>query len=459
MATPLEILKAKKIENQQRMGSILTGGSGSAGSQIGRGLVGLAGALSGAFTDPDVKAYEDYQAQQDQFNQTQQAQGDGGAFTPAPYKPDYNPQADMSGMSPQLRQGVQSQNLIKNSSGASAEDTRKMANQLAAVNDPRAEIYFNRASELDSIETKKNELNVKNMAETGKRLSVSNLMIDPTNRELRQKAVVAGVSPSELNDISKLSLSAQSTAGKQATDLGFTYGTPEYQAKVKELLSVSNVGTTIINKIGGAPDSFLDALGKKTAEAFAVQGEDARTASIAMKGLSESAKLLNSGKVISGITGSFNLGLSKVLAEAGLIGTDSIEATESFFANQGRQVAQVIKAFGAGTGLSDADREYAQKIAGGEIKLDESSLRRLIQLGAKYSEQGINDYNTRVEDITRSNPEFASAIPKIEYEKVPSTSLLKDLPTSPNEIATNPETGVKIYSVGGNWVDKYGNKI
>jgi len=459
MATPLEILKAKKLENQQRLGSILSGGSGSAGSQIGRGLVGLAGALSGAFDDPDVKAYDTYQETNKDYNAAQQSQGQGGAFTPAPYKPDYNPQADLSGMSGELRDSIQSQNLIKGSSGASAEDTRKIANQLASVNDPRAEIYFNRASELDSMEAKKNELNVKNISESDKRLSVSNLMLDPTNRELRQKAVVAGVSPSELNDISKLSLSAQSTAGKLATDLGFTYGTPEYQAKVKELLSVSKVGTTVNNIIGGAPNSFLEAVGKKSGEALIEQAEDARTAGIAMKGLSESARLLNSGKVISGITGSFSLGLSKVLAEAGLIGTDSIEATESFFANQGRQVAQVIKAFGAGTGLSDADREYAQKIAGGEIKLDESSLRKLIQLGAKYSEQGINDYNTRVDDIIKTNPEFSSAIPKVEYEKVPSTSLLKDLPTNPNEIATNPETGAKIYSVGGDWVDKYGNKI
>ena len=38
-------------------------------------------------------------------------------------------------------------------------------------------------------------------------------------------------------------------------------------------------------------------------------------------------------------------------------------------------VGRLIKQFGAGTGLSDADRQYAEKMAGGKITLDVKALK------------------------------------------------------------------------------------
>ena len=82
MATPLEVLKANKLANQQKLSNILQP-QGGYGDRIGRGLVGLAGAFAGAFDDPDVKAYEEFQQAQPARQAAQQRASDieGGAYS------------------------------------------------------------------------------------------------------------------------------------------------------------------------------------------------------------------------------------------------------------------------------------------------------------------------------------------------------------------------------------------
>ena len=63
MATPLEILKERRRDNLARLDGLLSGAR-DAPDQIGRSLVGLGGALFGAFTDPNEKAFKDFQQAQ-----------------------------------------------------------------------------------------------------------------------------------------------------------------------------------------------------------------------------------------------------------------------------------------------------------------------------------------------------------------------------------------------------------
>jgi hypothetical protein len=46
-------------------------------------------------------------------------------------------------------------------------------------------------------------------------------------------------------------------------------------------------------------------------------------------------------------------------------------------------VVNIVKAFGSGSGISNADREYAEKMAGGQIKLDEASIKRILDIGER----------------------------------------------------------------------------
>lgn len=78
---------------------------------------------------------------------------------------------------------------------------------------------------------------------------------------------------------------------------------------------------------------------------------------------------------------------------------DELANTRTFKANSGNLVAQVIKAFGAGTGLSDADREYAKQIAAGDITIDELSLTRILDLMQRRAIEEIKTYNSKVESL------------------------------------------------------------
>ena len=74
-----------------------------------------------------------------------------------------------------------------------------------------------------------------------------------------------------------------------------------------------------------------------------------------------------------------------------------IASTQEYLGLAGNQVAQVIKAFGAGTGLSDADREFAQGIAGGQLTMDREALIRLVGIMKNKGELIIKNYNNYVD--------------------------------------------------------------
>ena len=114
-----------------------------------------------------------------------------------------------------------------------------------------------------------------------------------------------------------------------------------------------------------------------------------------------SQDMLDKG-LISGKMGEFSLQTRKLLGAMGL-SSDEMDSmvgnTEAFFAFRGRAVAEIIKAFGAGTGLSDKDREYAAKIAGGEITLEPQSIQNLLELERKYASMAIAKNNSVVDRL------------------------------------------------------------
>jgi hypothetical protein len=107
--------------------------------------------------------------------------------------------------------------------------------------------------------------------------------------------------------------------------------------------------------------------------------------------------LVSSPEFISGTLGDARLAVAKALNLPGAT------ETQTYFSGIGRDVAEIIKAFGAGTGLSDADREFAKGIAGGDIKLTAPAIRKILWLNANYNNQRINRYNQRVAEIA-ANP-------------------------------------------------------
>lgn len=151
--------------------------------------------------------------------------------------------------------------------------------------------------------------------------------------------------------------------------------------------------TTNIRFDRTGPGAFLKTLGEKLGTDFVDRRNVALDAADLLRGNEEAFNLLDQG-IITGFGANFKLGAGKLLQQAGInFNQDAIANTEAFAANQGKQVAKIIKAFGAGTGLSDADREFAIKIAGGSIELTEDSIRRILEINNRASKNIINRFN------------------------------------------------------------------
>ena len=160
--------------------------------------------------------------------------------------------------------------------------------------------------------------------------------------------------------------------------------------------------TQRIQNLTSAADKLVAGMTDLAINEFGVLQEAAVDAGKTMETTDRALNRLNQGAA-TGVFAPFEIALGKVANELGLEGDWARDArnAEAYASTMGQEVATVIKDFGSGTGLSDADREYALQIAGGDVKLDEGTLRWLLNarrlaarnIKAKHGEilQTLND--------------------------------------------------------------------
>ena len=106
-------------------------------------------------------------------------------------------------------------------------------------------------------------------------------------------------------------------------------------------------------------------------------------------------------EMIAGATAQPELFVRRIRSEfSEYLGIDAsdpaLQNTEAYIALAAPRVADIIQAFGAGTGLSDADREFAAKAAAGDISMTPQSLQRILKILKKASENKLSMYNDTV---------------------------------------------------------------
>ena len=99
-------------------------------------------------------------------------------------------------------------------------------------------------------------------------------------------------------------------------------------------------------------------------------------------------------------------------------GTEDAEAAQLLIAQGVEEVGQTIKAFGAGTGLSDADREFAQIGAGATQELTAENIKRIVELRIEAADEAIRlhqgIYNTlKKEGASPASLAFYSVRPNL----------------------------------------------
>ena len=164
-----------------------------------------------------------------------------------------------------------------------------------------------------------------------------------------------------------------------------------------------------------AQSAFSGGLAGKQAEELAKGRQAAGEAAEMITTFHEGRKLLDSG-VITGVGAEFLTNMGRVLNQSGVnYAQDPVANTQAFSSVMAQNVGKIIKQFGAGTGLSDADREYAAKMAGGQVTLDEAALRKIIDIGERASRNVIKKHNKDAQGIQSVIPLSVQEPP--EYQK------------------------------------------
>lgn len=185
----------------------------------------------------------------------------------------------------------------------------------------------------------------------------------------------------------------------------------------KETHFAPQAKTTVnVNTADTAATAFSKGLGEKVSGELDTLNTKAQSAKSSLETSQLLRPLLENKDFISGTLGDTRLTVAKAL---GLSGADD---TQTFFAGIGKQVAENVKAFGSGTSISDADRAYAEKIAGGSIQLTPASIKKIMDLNDKYSQLAIDKYNSRKKFLAQKNSTINDY-----YEDIvaPSTSAKK----------------------------------
>lgn len=146
-------------------------------------------------------------------------------------------------------------------------------------------------------------------------------------------------------------------------------------------------GSVTVRGPSSNEEAFGKSLGELNAKNFMDRRQTALDAATSLDTTAEAKRLLNSG-IVSGPFSDWKLKFDRVLGDNGIAAN-----TEAFVATQGKQVGTIIKMFGSGTGLSNADREYAERIAGGKIDNLEEALRKIMDINERASRNVINKFN------------------------------------------------------------------
>lgn len=164
------------------------------------------------------------------------------------------------------------------------------------------------------------------------------------------------------------------------------------------LMPVDRRNVTTIDMKGEG--KFAEEMAKADVTSITESEKAAKEAASVINTIQQGRSLLDEG-VISGFGADFKLGFAKAAKALNLTDTygNKIENTESYAANMAKNVGLLIKQFGAGTGLSNADREYAERMAGGQISLDEASMRKILDISERAARNVVTAHNEMVKGV------------------------------------------------------------
>jgi hypothetical protein len=205
--------------------------------------------------------------------------------------------------------------------------------------------------------------------------------------ENQQNVVVNGVPTSRVLSIDQLSGKARTVEGSAAP----TYNKP--------------AASTVVNVDNKQESEFNKQLGGGQAKKVLEDKGKAEEAAQILATNQVAKNLLDKG-MLTGVGAEFFTTLNQGLSQAGIdFGkANAAQNSQAFGALMAKNTAAIIKNFGAGTGISDADRIYAKQAAAGDITMDENAIREIIKVNDRVARAAIAKHNKNVSGIQTNVP-------------------------------------------------------
>jgi hypothetical protein len=127
-------------------------------------------------------------------------------------------------------------------------------------------------------------------------------------------------------------------------------------------------------------------------------------------------KLLDAGAITGAGSGAKIAAIKWAQALGVDVPADAVNNTEAYRSIMAKAVGKVIKQFGSGTGLSDADRQYAERLAGGDTTLNEPAIRRILAAGVKQAQGEIDRFTTTRDKVMKGD---LGALLDVQVPEVP----------------------------------------
>ena len=120
------------------------------------------------------------------------------------------------------------------------------------------------------------------------------------------------------------------------------------------------------------------------------------------------------GGMPTGLAANVELNLRRFGELVGLPYDPAVTNAETFISEAGKIVADQIKDFGSGTGLSDADREYAKLIAAADITTQQEALFNLLKIRRQAMVETVQNFNkVRTATAKRVGEQNMTSFPSI----------------------------------------------
>ena len=150
---------------------------------------------------------------------------------------------------------------------------------------------------------------------------------------------------------------------------------------------------------GKQEGAFETGLGAEQSKQIMADYRAARDAASMIATIEQGRELLK-GPIITGFGAEFLTAAGAALNQAGItFAQDAVANTQAFAANMAQNTAKLIQLFGAGTGLSNEDKNYAERMAGGKITIDKPAILKILDINERAARNSIKYHNNQIKDV------------------------------------------------------------